>query len=72
MQKGLDILTTINRHLKEAPQCTHNIKQIVREAMNFDFEGQKALDVCSIQNQKSRVQSAGEPIDIASNRQSTN
>jgi hypothetical protein len=38
----------------------------------MNFEAQKGLDVTSIQNQNSRVQSAGELIDNASNRQPAN
>jgi hypothetical protein len=66
---SLKIIHTINQHLAEI-QCNHNITQIMQEAINL--EGQQGLDVTSIQNQNSRVQSAGEPIDIDSNRQSTN
>ena len=65
---SLKIIRTIRAHLAEQ-QCTHDIKQIMKEAMNFEIEG---LEVTTFQNQDSKVQSAGEPIDIASNRQTTN
>jgi hypothetical protein len=68
---SLKIIHTINEHLAEA-QCNHNITQIMKEAINFEGH-EKGLDVTSIQNQQNTtVQSAGEPIDIASNKQRAN
>ena len=68
---SLKIIRIIRSHLAE-PQCTHNIQQIMIEAMNF--EAQEGLVVTSNQNQQddATVQSAGEQIDNAINRQTTN
>ena len=70
IQIGMYILRAINNHLAEPNGCRHTIMEIMKEAVNF--EGQVGLDVTSIQNQNTRVQSAGELIDIASNRQRAN
>jgi hypothetical protein len=68
---SLKIIHTINEHLAEA-QCTHDIQQIMKEAMNFEGRDE-GLDVTSIQNQNRTVQSVGEqPIDISNNRQTAN
>ncbi len=72
IQTGMYILRAINNHLAEPNGCKHTIMEIMKEAMNF--EAQEGLVVTTNQNQQdtTTVQSAGEPIDIDINRQTTN